>query len=514
MSESGTTFVGPLGSTIHCLRADPETVAAVAGLDWNDRFRRVCLDPVRGVITLMAPSRLHEELGVVFEDLVDAAADVFSRTAKRLGSPRLRPEGDPPGTGMEPDCAFYVGEAADSYFDALADGAESAEAFLERNGPDLIVEVEITPADRGKIERYADLGVREFWRLRGRKDDSTVLRADFFALERGAAPRALPASEVLPGLTPEDVCEAVNGVRLGRSYRDRREAVARIVRRRQRASFRVREEGPGYGYEFRRGPDRAVSEPGTTLVGPLGSTIHRLRADPETVAAVAGLDWNDRFRRVCLDPARGVITLMAPSHSHEDLTGVFEDIVDLAAEAFGRAVKKLRSTRLRGEGDPPGTGMEPDCAFYVGDTALAFLDASAEGAAAAEAFLERNGPDLVVEVEITHADRGKIERYGESGVREFWRLHARKEKPAALTADFYALGRGGAVPRRLEASVVLPGLTPEDVCEAVPGVSLGASNRDRRQAVARIVRRRQEASLRVREEGPGYRTSAAQGTAP
>ena len=162
-----------------------------------------------------------------------------------------------------------------------------------------------------------------------------------------------------------------------------------------------------------------MSDSGTTFVGPLGSTIHCLRADSETVAAVAGLDWNDRFRRVCLDPVRGVITLMAPSHSHEDLTGVFEDIVDLAAEAFGRAVKKLRSTRLRGEGDPPGTGMEPDCAFYVGDTALAFLDALAEGAAAAEAFLDRHGPDLVVEVEITHVDRGKIERYGELGVRSF-----------------------------------------------------------------------------------------------
>ena len=245
MSESGTTFVGPLGSTIHCLRADAETVAAVAGVDWNERFRRVCLDPVRGIITLMAPSRLHEDLGVVFEDLVDAAADVLSRTAKRLGSPRLRPEADPPGTGMEPDCAFYVGETAASYLDALAEGAEAADAFLERNGPDLIVEVEITHADRGKIERYADLGVREFWHLRARKDDPASLRADFFALERGVCPSPLEASEVLPGLTPEDVCEAVESVRLSRGLRDRRDAVARIVRHRQQASFRVREEGPG-----------------------------------------------------------------------------------------------------------------------------------------------------------------------------------------------------------------------------------------------------------------------------
>ena len=61
---------------------------------------------------------------------------------------------------------------------------------------------------------------------------------------------------------------------------------------------------------------------------------------------------------------------------------------------------------------------------------------------------------------------------------------------------------------------MLPGLTPEDVCEAVPGVSLGSSNRDRRQAVTRIVRRRQEASFRVREEGPGYEVRPTERAGP
>ena len=247
-----------------------------------------------------------------------------------------------------------------------------------------------------------------------------------------------------------------------------------------------------------------MSESGTTFVGSLGSTIHCLRADPETVAAVAGLDWNDRFRRVCLDPVRRVITLRAPSPLHADLAGIFDDIVDLAADAFATAVRKLRSARWRGEGDPPGTGMEPDCAFYVGDTALAFLDAVEEGAAARDAFFERNAPDLVIEVEITHADRGQSERYGELGVRESWRLRARKEEPAALTVDFFTLGRRGAAPLRLESSVLLPGLTPEDVREAVAGVSRSSSNRERREAVARIVRRRQQASFRLREEDAGY----------
>ncbi len=75
--------------------------------------------------------------------------------------------GDPPDTGMEPDCAFYVGERADAYSAALREG-EAAAAFLEYTAPDLVVEVEVTNADRGKAERYADMGVRELRQLHGR----------------------------------------------------------------------------------------------------------------------------------------------------------------------------------------------------------------------------------------------------------------------------------------------------------------------------------------------------------
>ena len=104
-----------------------------------------------------------------------------------------------------------------------------------------MVEVEITSADEGKIERYGQMGVRELWRLRGRKG-SWELQADFFALRPGETPRPLAASEVLEGLTPADVCDAVMPVRLGRSRTERTEAVARIVRRRRQNTVRVREE--------------------------------------------------------------------------------------------------------------------------------------------------------------------------------------------------------------------------------------------------------------------------------
>ena len=244
MNDPATMHTGPLGSTIHVLRADAGTIAELAAIDWTCRFRRVCLDPVRGVITLMAPSRHHEDLTSIFDDIVDVAGGALAGIAKKLRSPRIRRRSEPPGTGMEPDCAFYVGERAKGYYAALVNGEEAADAYVERTAPDLVVEVEITHADKGKAERYGEMGVRELWRLYGRKG-TRELRAEFLALRPGSAPRKLDASEVLEGFTPADVCEAVDGVRLSPTRDGRTEAVARIVRRR-RASVRVREEEAPY----------------------------------------------------------------------------------------------------------------------------------------------------------------------------------------------------------------------------------------------------------------------------
>ena len=38
-----------------------------------------------------------------------------------------------------------------------------------------------------------------------------------------------------------------------------------------------------------------MNQPVTTRTEPLGSTLHVLRADPGTVAAVAAVDWNRHF---------------------------------------------------------------------------------------------------------------------------------------------------------------------------------------------------------------------------
>ena len=240
-----TMHTGPLGSTIHVLRAEAGTVAELAEVDWSRSFGRVCLDPARGLITLMAPSRLHDELATILDHFVDVAASALGGAVKGLRTARLREPGAPPGTGMEPDGAFYIGERARAYRAALAAGKEAADAFFDENAPDLVIEVEVTNADEGKIGRYADLGVRELWLLDGRAS-AEVPRVEFLALEPRKTPRRLTFSNVLPNLTPDDVSEAVGSVRLSVTRDERTDAVAHIVLRRQRGSVRVREEGTSY----------------------------------------------------------------------------------------------------------------------------------------------------------------------------------------------------------------------------------------------------------------------------
>ena len=182
----------------------------------------------------------------------------------------------------------------------------------------------------------------------------------------------------------------------------------------------------GYTAPSRAMGSPVMHQPATTPIGPPGSTIHVLHAGAGAIAELAAIDWNRHFRRACLDPARGLAPPMAPSNLHEGLTRIFDDVVGAAGSTPAGASKGLRSLRLRGRGEPPGAGMEPDRAFCAGERASGRCAALAEGEAAPDTFVERTAPDLVVEVEITHTDAGKAERYGEMEGREPWRLYGRK----------------------------------------------------------------------------------------
>ena len=240
MNRPVTAHTGPLGSTLHVLRAGAETVTALAAVDWNRHFSLVGLDPVRELITLMSVSHRHGLLAGMLDDVVDVAGSILAGASRGLRHSRIRGSGEPFGTGLEPDGSYYLGERVSGYIAALTDGNEAADAFFELTPPDLAYEVELMDADEGKIERYAELGVRELWLLHGRKG-TRDFRMEMFSLHRGSAPRKLDASEVLEGFTPEDVYEAETGLRLGLTLADRMEVVNRIARRRGGDSPRVRE---------------------------------------------------------------------------------------------------------------------------------------------------------------------------------------------------------------------------------------------------------------------------------
>ena len=240
MNPPVTTHTGPLGSTLRVLRADAGTVAALAAIDWNRHFSLVGLDPVRGLITLMSASHRHGLWSVMLDDVVDIAGSTLTGASRGLRHSRLRGQDEPLGTGVEPDGSYYLGERVGGYIAALTAGDEAADTYFERTPPDLAYEVELMDADEGKVERYAELGVRELWLLHARKG-TRDFRVEFLSLHPGCAPRRLDASEVLEGFTPEDVYEAEAGSRLCMNLADRMEVVNNIARRRGGDSARVRE---------------------------------------------------------------------------------------------------------------------------------------------------------------------------------------------------------------------------------------------------------------------------------
>ena len=161
-------------------------------------FRRVLLDPVSGFIMLMSPSSAHEVLGEEVNQVVNVAAERLGLENKPLGATRWRRQGDPDGTGVEPDKCYYVGENARRFL--AADDVERRD-FVDEHPPDLVVEVTISHFDEQKIYSYRDRGVPEFWQVRG--EEGCVPRVSFLDLRGSGEPLGLSASLALPNFTPE-----------------------------------------------------------------------------------------------------------------------------------------------------------------------------------------------------------------------------------------------------------------------------------------------------------------------
>ena len=203
-----------------------------------------------------------------------------------------------------------------------------------------------------------------------------------------------------------------------------------------------------------------------TIIGPMGSEFRRISGlTPDGVLdRVRDMDRKGIGRRIMADAIRGIVTWMSPSSSHEVLGVAADDVIRISCELLGIQNRSMRGTRWRLPDGRPQTGLEADAAFYIGESARAWISVWKKGRRAVEEFEARTPPDLVVEVEITHFDRGKARRYRDLGVRELWQV-ARKDDdmPNAAVTDLQAEGH----PRELNGSRVLSGLDRDSLARSL-----------------------------------------------
>ena len=196
-------------------------------------------------------------------------------------------------------------------------------------------------------------------------------------------------------------------------------------------------------------------------VGSLGSEVVTLTACSPAVMETAVAELTRSFRKVWYDVRRGVAVFMAPSRAHEVTSVDAGDLTLALCQCLGVAEVHLRSSTA---GGPPRGAADPDESFFVGERAETFLRIQAEeGREAALERTEEMPPDLVIEVEHTHRDKGKRSLYRDLGVAELWELATGR---VGRSPEIYDLKSGG-VPESIPASRVIAGARADCIVAAL-----------------------------------------------
>lgn len=125
------------------------------------------------------------------------------------------------------------------------------------------------------------------------------------------------------------------------------------------------------------------------------------------------LDAFGEHRAVRCHYDEGVLEFMVPLEAHENPSDVIGDFIKVLVIESGLNIKSMASTTLR----RPALlkGAEPDKCYYIQNEPLV---------RGRTVDLEKDPPpDLVVEIDITHADIDKNALYASLGVPEFWRFN-------------------------------------------------------------------------------------------
>ncbi len=153
---------------------------------------------LEGVLQLMSPSRQHEQLKAWIARLVEVWCEEHGLDVSGYGSWTL--ENKVAERGVEPDECYVVGRRP-----------------LEKDRPDLAIEIEWTRGGLDKRDLYRKLGVRELWLWRGGRIDVHALRGEQYEL--------VPASEVLPGIDLEGLLGFLDRETMTQAMRDYRAAL-------------------------------------------------------------------------------------------------------------------------------------------------------------------------------------------------------------------------------------------------------------------------------------------------
>jgi Uma2 family endonuclease len=147
-------------------------------------------------------------------------------------------------------------------------------------------------------------------------------------------------------------------------------------------------------------------------------------------------------RHIFVSYDHGVMEVMVPSHTHEDLKDCLRLMVDIFAKEPGIPMDNGGATTLRRE--DLEKGVEPDECYWLREKALAMigrreLDLSVDPA-----------PSVVIEANYTHSSVNRMPIYASLEVDEVWRYDE------GLT--FFALGEGGTY-EPIDPSRLFPSLS-------------------------------------------------------
>ncbi len=241
-----------------------------------------------------------------------------------------------------------------------------------------------------------------------------------------------------------------------------------------------------------------------------GSQYVAFHASREEVVALTASDLVGAFRRVVLDPVRGLVMLMSPSGGHEITSYGLDRFVSSVTTLKGIKMAQLGATRWRRENDPKHTGNEADCSFYFGQKAIECMQAYDRSEEEGDAYTHKTPPDLVVEVGLTHESKEKYLSYRDQGAAEFWQVNARPRKSGRqaqgriITVTFLNL-QAGSTPLQIDTSLNLPEVTPQHVTRFIRQQSGKALNIFEAYEAVRSLLEDERGALEIREEEGEYK---------